>query len=105
MLRVPVSRFILYLGFCALITVSMNACGGASTTPMTQSNAVTAPPPQPKVQGTTVANIEKRSDWQSCDTCAGVEGLGPAGEHGMVQGVASPSRDGAASQFWLAGSI
>src|SRR5437588_5113879 len=69
---------------------------------MTQSSAVAAS--QPKVEGTTVSNIEKRTDWQSCDVCAGAEGLGPAGEHGMVAGVASPSLDGASTQFWIAGS-
>jgi hypothetical protein len=85
------------------IVVASSGCGGGTTPPpMTQANAVA--PSQPKVQGTTVSDIEKRSDWQSCDVCAGAEGLGPAGEHGMVQRVPSPSRDGASTQFWISGS-
>jgi hypothetical protein len=59
---------------------------------------------QAKSETTAVTSIEQQSGWQSCDSCAGVEGFGPAGDHGMVQGVSSPSLSGLSTQFWIGGT-
>ncbi len=51
---------------------------------------------------TTYDNLDDASGWQSCTKpCAGGNGTA---KYRMTEGVASPSQDGAAAQFWLGGS-
>jgi len=53
---------------------------------------------------TTITDIQKMAGWESCTTCAGLGGNGPAAEYGYSQGVASPSLSGGAMEFYLGGS-
>lgn len=52
----------------------------------------------------TYSAIEHSNGWQSCGACAGPNGAGPTVPYSMKQGTASPSLDGAASEFWLGGT-
>ncbi len=65
-------------------------------------------PPNPGPGGgpgkTVVSNIEKMSGWQSCTTCAGPGGNGAPADSSITQNVASPSLDGASTQFFLGGT-
>jgi hypothetical protein len=52
---------------------------------------------------TTRYNVDQ-IDWNSCTVCAGAGGQGSAATHWFKRGVSSPSRDGAATHFFLGGS-
>lgn len=50
-------------------------------------------------------SIEQMGGWQTCSSCAGAGGVGPGVNHGISYGVASPSLDGAATQFTVNGGF
>ncbi len=52
----------------------------------------------------TVANINSMQGWQTCSTCAGIGGSGPATPHSIRYNVSSPSIDGAAVEFTNGGT-
>jgi hypothetical protein len=54
--------------------------------------------------GTVFSGIQKMTGWQSCTTCAGAGGNGPAAAFWTQQFVQSPSLSGASMEFWLGGS-
>lgn len=45
------------------------------------------------------SNIDQMSGWNSCDSCAGENGVGPSLKHTLTQGVSSPSMDGKSAKF------
>lgn len=53
---------------------------------------------------TTFSNIDQKSGWQSCSTCAGAGGNGPSTSHSSSPGIHTPSMDGASRQFNISGS-
>ena len=72
---------------------------------VTDGSPAAPPSTASTVPGATTAwNLEQQPGWDSCSVCAGAGGSGPSADHGMTQGVSSPSRDGHATQFWLGGS-
>ena len=66
---------------------------GSGTTSTTDSAATTI-----------ISSIQKMAGWESCTTCAGLGGNGPAAQYGYSQGVASPSLSGGAMEFYLGGT-
>jgi hypothetical protein len=65
------------------------------------SGPAPSPTPTPSSTGTTIANIDQMSGWQSCDACAGPDGSGPTASYSMWQYISSPSLDGQSAQFNL----
>jgi hypothetical protein len=53
---------------------------------------------------TVFGGIQKMTGWQSCTTCAGAGGSGPAASFWTQQFVQSPSLSGASMEFSIAGS-
>lgn len=51
----------------------------------------------------TATNIETRSGWQSCGSCAGKDGHGADTPRSMTEHIKTPSRSGHAAQFWIGG--
>jgi hypothetical protein len=49
--------------------------------------------------GSQYSNIDEMTGWQSCDSCAGANGTGPALVHTLTQNVSSPSMDGKSAKF------
>jgi hypothetical protein len=66
-----------------------------------QSGGTTSPPP---ANQSTIFDIQAMSGWDSCGSCAGPGGKGATVPYGMNQGIANPSMDGKAAQFWLGGT-
>jgi len=54
---------------------------------------------------TVFGGIQKMTGWQSCTTCAGAGGSGPAAAFWTQQFVQSPSLSGASMEFSIGGSI
>lgn len=50
------------------------------------------------------SNIDQMSGWSSCNSCAGPGGNGAAVPYSMTQYRATPSVDGASTEFWLGGT-
>lgn len=61
-------------------------------------------PSSPSGPGKTFSVIEQMGGWQSCTTCAGSGGNGPAAAYWTKQFVGSPSQNGKSMQFFLGGS-
>ena len=55
--------------------------------------------------GTVFGGIQKMTGWQSCTTCAGSGGNGPAAAFWIQQFLQSPSLSGASMEFSLGGSV
>lgn len=53
----------------------------------------------------TFTNIDSMQGWETCSTCAGAWGTGPATPHWVSYNVSSPSMDGAAAQFTNGGYV
>lgn len=49
--------------------------------------------------------IESMQGWETCSSCAGEGGTGPATPHWVQYNVASPSIDGSSAQFTNAGTV
>ena len=49
--------------------------------------------------------VETMQGWETCSTCAGEGGTGPATPHWVRYNVSSPSMDGSAAQFTNAGTV
>lgn len=49
--------------------------------------------------------IQRMSDWQSCDVCAGEGGHGPKTPHSMTQYIATPSLSGQSSEYWIGPTV
>jgi hypothetical protein len=52
----------------------------------------------------TFTNIDSMQGWETCTTCAGAGGTGPATPHSVQYNVSSPSIDGAAVHFTNGGT-
>jgi hypothetical protein len=52
---------------------------------------------------TTFSNLDQKTGWQSCTTCAGAGGSGPSASYSSSI-VSSPSKDGASRRFSIGGS-
>ncbi len=52
---------------------------------------------------TVFSQVEDRTNWQSCDACAGANGNGPATPHWMAQFQTTPSLDGSSAEFFVGG--
>ncbi len=58
------------------------------------------------VSGSTFhANVEQMGGWDTCTTCAGEGGTGPATPHYVAYGIRSPSMDGNSAVFTNAGTV
>ena len=53
---------------------------------------------------TTYSNLDQKTGWQSCTTCAGAGGAGPSASYSTSAGIRTPSIDGASRQFNIGGS-
>jgi len=53
---------------------------------------------------TTFSNLDQKTGWQSCTTCAGAGGNGPSASYSTSAGISSPSMDGASRKFSIGGS-
>jgi hypothetical protein len=53
---------------------------------------------------TTFSNLDQKTGWQSCTTCAGAGGSGPSASYSTSAGISSPSMDGASRKFSIGGS-
>jgi len=53
---------------------------------------------------TVFSQVEDRTNWQSCDACAGANGNGPATPHWMAQFQTTPSLDGSSAEFFVGGT-
>ncbi len=84
--------------YAATETINVSGGGGTTTTSSasTGSTAVTA--------GSTIYDIQSMGGWDSCTTCAGAWGNGPAAGYYMQQNQGSPSLSGNASEFSIWGS-
>lgn len=60
--------------------------------------------PTPPANAVTISNIEQITAWDSCTVCAGAGGNGPVATYSMVENQASPSMDGHAAKFTIAGT-
>jgi hypothetical protein len=90
--------------------MTLNVTTGTGTPSPTPTPAPTATPtpvpglPAPPVNALVQSDIDQMTGWQSCTTCAGAGGNGPTANFSMAQNVASPSMDGKAAQFNIAGT-
>jgi hypothetical protein len=90
-----------------LVAQAWDSAGGVYKTPVsiTVSGSAPAPTPSPiPTGGTTIANIDQLTGWQSCTVCAGAGGTGPVASYSMTQFVGSPSMDGHSAVFWVGGT-
>ncbi|SRR6266404_7315332 len=53
---------------------------------------------------TTFSNLDQKTGWQSCSSCAGAGGTGATATHSTTPGISSPSLDGNSRQFTIGGS-
>jgi len=67
------------------------------------TSTTTASSTSTTTSGTTIYNIDQKSGWQNCGTCAGAGGNGATASHSLTQYVSSPSLDGNSAQFWIGG--
>lgn len=72
------------------LTVNVSGSGGSST-PTTSSNAY--------------YDIDQMSGWESCDSCAGIGGVGATIPYSYTQGRGDPSIDGSSMEFWIGGDV
>ena len=50
-----------------------------------------------------INNIDQKSGWQNCGSCAGPGGQGATVPYSMTQGRSNPSMDGNGTEFWIGG--
>lgn len=54
--------------------------------------------------GKLITDIDQMTGWESCDSCAGIDGVGPKIPYSQTQGRVDPSLDGKSSEFWIGGT-
>ncbi len=66
----------------------------------------TPPPPPPPPAGTTFANVQEESNWQTCGSCGDSGGGGALANYIMTRGLTNPTVDGTstAAEFKISGS-
>jgi len=89
--------------------VTLESCGGGSTTPLAQSKTTTppaAPTPTPTPGNSTVIdNVEDSNNWLTCGGCGNDGGVGSAPHSSVTPNLPTPSEDGTATQFSIAATV
>jgi hypothetical protein len=73
-------------------------------TPSPTPAVTPVPTPSPTGSRSVVSDIQSIANWAGCSSCAAPGGVGPSVPYSYTLNVASPSLDGASTQFWLGGS-
>ena len=101
-------RFLAVSVLTILFTLTITSCGGSPSTnaktPTATSPGSSAPgaPPAPATPGTTVLDkLENTRTWLSCGNCANTGAAGAVAKASFTPGIATPSEDGAATQFTI----
>lgn len=84
------------------LTMTVTASAPAPTPTPTPTPAPGLP--VPPTTAFTYTDIDQMAGWQSCTTCAGAGGNGPAATMSMVANQASPSMDGKSAKFSISGT-
>jgi hypothetical protein len=79
------------------MTINVSGNNPAAPSPVVNAANVPATPP-------TFSQIQTKDGWDSCSVCAGAGGNGPGTDHGLQQGVGTPSLSGSSTQFNVGGS-
>ncbi|MBV9072130.1 MAG: hypothetical protein JOZ10_00750 [Acidobacteria bacterium] len=91
------------LGTHYVVVQSWDAYGNVFKTPLTinvsGAGSAAAPAAAP-----TFAQIQAMDSWDSCSVCAGNGGNGPGTDHGLQQGIGTPSLSGSSSLFTVGGA-
>lgn len=83
------------------LILALASCGG---TPAAPSNNTQGSGGGTSPNNAIIDNIEQ-SPWLTCGSCGNAGGVGPAPAYSDTRGIASPSEDGASTQFSIAASV
>jgi hypothetical protein len=75
---------------------------GSSSSPAPTPSA--SPTPSSPAGATVKIDIDQMPGWENCTVCAGANAAGPSAVYSMAENLTSPSLDGKAAKFNLAGS-